>query len=165
MNAADATWDLCLNKPYNDGGYENSTRVRTGRGSGTVGQPTRCAEGSPRVIVSCTPGCCHSQVYGTAGFDMQPPMHAATFVYGKINDPAVPARVRRALQTRCLAARAHLLLRVSQGWTAEIALPLSKLAVNQSVAVPPPNGTFWRINFSRVEVRASRARGSDCSTS
>ena len=28
MNAADATWDLCLNKAYNDGGYENSTRVR-----------------------------------------------------------------------------------------------------------------------------------------
>lgn len=27
MNAANATWDLCLNKPYDDGGYENSTRV------------------------------------------------------------------------------------------------------------------------------------------
>lgn len=102
MNAADATWDLCLNKPYNDGGYENSTRV-----------------------------------FGTAGFDMQPPMHAATFVYGKINDPSVPA----------------------QGWTAEIALPLSKLAINQSVTVPPPNGTFWRINFSRVEYNVSVVNG------
>lgn len=27
MNAANATWDLCLNKAYNDGGYENSSRV------------------------------------------------------------------------------------------------------------------------------------------
>jgi hypothetical protein len=27
MNAANANWDLCLNKPYEDGGYENSTRV------------------------------------------------------------------------------------------------------------------------------------------
>ncbi|GAB5364884.1 hypothetical protein AAMO2058_001008500 [Amorphochlora amoebiformis] len=27
VNAANATWDLCLNKPYDDGGYENSTRV------------------------------------------------------------------------------------------------------------------------------------------
>ena len=27
MNAADATWDLCLNKPYLNGGYENSSRV------------------------------------------------------------------------------------------------------------------------------------------
>lgn len=27
MNAANATWDLILNKPYDDGGYENSTRV------------------------------------------------------------------------------------------------------------------------------------------
>ncbi len=27
MNAAGADWDLCLNKPYIDGGGENSTRV------------------------------------------------------------------------------------------------------------------------------------------
>lgn len=27
INAANATWDLCLNKPYENGGYENSTRV------------------------------------------------------------------------------------------------------------------------------------------
>jgi len=27
MNALNATWDLLLNKPYDDGGYENSTRV------------------------------------------------------------------------------------------------------------------------------------------
>eukprot|EP00466_Bigelowiella_natans_P012104 jgi/Bigna1/34803/e_gw1.7.56.1 len=27
INAANATWDLCLNKPYLDNGYENSTRV------------------------------------------------------------------------------------------------------------------------------------------
>lgn len=27
VNAASASWDLCLDKPYNDGGYENSSRV------------------------------------------------------------------------------------------------------------------------------------------
>lgn len=27
MNAANATWDLVLDKPYSDGGYENSSRV------------------------------------------------------------------------------------------------------------------------------------------
>eukprot|EP01116_Phalansterium_solitarium_P023471 TRINITY_DN8233_c0_g6_i2.p1 TRINITY_DN8233_c0_g6~~TRINITY_DN8233_c0_g6_i2.p1 ORF type:complete len:385 (+),score=126.60 TRINITY_DN8233_c0_g6_i2:546-1700(+) len=27
MNAANATWDLCLDKTYTDGGYENSTRL------------------------------------------------------------------------------------------------------------------------------------------
>ena len=27
MNAFNTTWDLCLNKPYSDGGYENSSRV------------------------------------------------------------------------------------------------------------------------------------------
>jgi len=27
MNARGVWWDLCLNKPYSDGGYENSTRV------------------------------------------------------------------------------------------------------------------------------------------
>ena len=27
MNAANANWDLCLNRPYENGGYENSTRV------------------------------------------------------------------------------------------------------------------------------------------
>ncbi|TCK70178.1 carbohydrate-binding family 9-like protein [Acidipila rosea] len=37
-----------------------------------------------------------------------------------------------------------------QGWTLEIAYPLS--AFNSRQHVPPPhNGTVWRINFSRVE--------------
>ncbi len=27
MNARNKTWNLCLNKPYLNGGYENSTRV------------------------------------------------------------------------------------------------------------------------------------------
>eukprot|EP00747_Dinoflagellata_sp_TGD_P186120 gnl/TRDRNA2_/TRDRNA2_43000_c0_seq1.p1 gnl/TRDRNA2_/TRDRNA2_43000_c0~~gnl/TRDRNA2_/TRDRNA2_43000_c0_seq1.p1 ORF type:complete len:432 (-),score=97.56 gnl/TRDRNA2_/TRDRNA2_43000_c0_seq1:23-1318(-) len=30
VNAAAKTWSLCLNKPYGDGGYENSTRPRDG---------------------------------------------------------------------------------------------------------------------------------------
>ena len=52
INAANATWDLCLNKPYNDNGYENSTRV-----------------------------------YGSEGFDLEPPLYSATFINGRINDP------------------------------------------------------------------------------
>ena len=32
MNARGATWNLVLNKPYSDGGYENSTRAFGSRG-------------------------------------------------------------------------------------------------------------------------------------
>eukprot|EP00759_Apiculatamorpha_spiralis_P059140 PhF_6_TR9717/c0_g1_i1/m.14955 len=32
MNAANGTWDLLLNKPYEDGGYENSSRVDGSQG-------------------------------------------------------------------------------------------------------------------------------------
>ena len=32
MNAANATWDLCLNQAYDNSGYENSTRVLGDKG-------------------------------------------------------------------------------------------------------------------------------------
>lgn len=32
INAADTTWDLCLNRPYLNGGYENSSRTFPGAG-------------------------------------------------------------------------------------------------------------------------------------
>ena len=32
INARGATWALCLNKPYANSGYENSSRVFPGRG-------------------------------------------------------------------------------------------------------------------------------------
>jgi hypothetical protein len=54
LNGTSATWDLCLNKPYDDGGYENSTRVYGAAGfdmqpplhcrtwsDGTLNDPTR----------------------------------------------------------------------------------------------------------------------------
>jgi hypothetical protein len=94
MNVAAATWDLCLNRPYIDGGYENSSRV-----------------------------------FGPAGFDMQPPLQAAAAADGAINNPNVP----------------------HSQWTLEIAMPLSKLVYNTSATVPPTNGSYWQINFSRVE--------------
>lgn len=100
MNCLNATWDLSLNKPYDDGGSENSSRV-----------------------------------FGPAGWDYPPPiggprsMHAGAFVRGVPNNPAAPAR----------------------GWTVEVALPLASLAENTTAAVPPAPGSFWRINFSRVE--------------
>ena len=34
INAANATWALCLNKPYLNGGYENSSRTFPGAGWG-----------------------------------------------------------------------------------------------------------------------------------
>jgi hypothetical protein len=61
---------------------------------------------------------------------MQPPLRCATFVNGTINDPTD----------------------VDVGWTAEIALPLEKLAFGEiNVSVPPTEGQYWRIDFSRVE--------------
>jgi hypothetical protein len=93
MNAANATWDLLLNKPYDDGGGENSSRV-----------------------------------FGPAGWDMQPPLHARTHVWGTINDPSAS----------------------TTGWSVEVALPIAKLLDN-TTGVPPSDGAFWRINFSRVE--------------
>ncbi|CAE7476842.1 PPIA [Symbiodinium natans] len=42
MNAFNTTWELCLNKPYGDGGYENSTRVYGSKGW-TMEPPLRCA--------------------------------------------------------------------------------------------------------------------------
>lgn len=94
VNAAAQTWDLCLNKPYDDGGGENSSRV-----------------------------------FGNAGFDMWPAMHAKTAVSGRLNDPSVNA---------------------SQ-WTVEIAIPLAGIALNSTKTAPPADGDMWRINFSRVE--------------
>lgn len=94
VNAAAASWDLLLQKPYNDGGSENSSRV-----------------------------------FGPAGWDMFPPAHVSTFVTGTLNDPSTP----------------HTF------WTAELALPLSRLVDNTTALAPPAPGSIWRINFSRVE--------------
>lgn len=97
MNAYNATWDLVLNKPYSDGGYENSSRV-----------------------------------YGEEGFDMQPPLACGVSIAGgAINDPSTSPD--------------------TLSWTVEVAIPLASLAVNETVTLPPKDGTFWRINFSRVE--------------
>lgn len=96
MNARNQTWDLLLQRPYDDGGGENSTRVD-----------------------------------GKDGFDMQPPLFCGTAVEGTINDPRT----------------------IDKGWSVEVALPLKKLAFNQlmNVNVPPKDGDFWRMDFSRVE--------------
>ncbi|KAK1947343.1 hypothetical protein P3T76_001353 [Phytophthora citrophthora] len=95
LNARNTTWNLWLNRPYRNGGHENSTRV------------------DPHY-----------------GFDMlNDGMQSAVFVRGPINDPS---------------ERLHY-------WTAEIALPLSELALHSTAQVPPKPNSFWRINFSRVE--------------
>jgi hypothetical protein len=103
MNALNATWDLVLNKPYADGGYENSSRVLEGN-----------------------------------AFDMQPPLACAVQVAGTINNPDSPDLY----------------------WSVEIALPLDKLVVNETVHFPPSHNTYWRINFSRVEWNTAVVNGS-----
>jgi hypothetical protein len=40
---------------------------------------------------------------------------------------------------------------VDKGWAIEIAIPMSAIAPNTDLQVPPSDGDRWRINFSRVE--------------
>lgn len=104
MNAIDRYWTLCLDKPYLNGGYENSTRV-----------------------------------FGNHGWD-QPHLHLATYVDGSVNDP---------------------LGRPDKFWSAELGFRLDALVYNETDAgsVPPRNGTYWRINFSRVEYKVNVVGG------
>ena len=62
---------------------------------------------------------------------MEPPLQSAVRVYPNdaINQPGV----------------------TNTHWTAEIALPISKLMEHNPRAMRPKDGTFWRINFSRVQ--------------
>ena len=98
VNALNQTWDLLLNKPYNDGGFENSSRV-----------------------------------FGSAGFDMQPPLICGTSVQpaNALNNPEVEGRL----------------------WYVEVALPMHKLLEGEILSRTPERGDLWRINFSRVEWR------------
>lgn len=96
VNARGTTWDLCLNKPYSNGGYENSSRTQ-----------------------------------GAEGFDMNP--RAAVHIDGALNNAEV----------------------TSKGWSVEIALPMAGLMVNQSGSAPEV-GSYWRLDFSRVEWRVLR---------
>jgi hypothetical protein len=108
MNALNATWDLQLNRAYDDGGGENSSRV-----------------------------------FGPAGWDYELPvgrpatLHSAVYVHGSVNNPAVG----------------------SSYWSAEIAFPLSKLVENTPAQLPIRPGTFWRINFSRVQWAVQVVKG------
>jgi hypothetical protein len=107
MNARGVNWDLCLNKPYLNNGYENSSRV-----------------------------------FGSKGFDMCTPgqagacRSAAKLYPDSINNPAVRNKF----------------------WTAEVALPMWGLLLNQTRARAAA-GALWRINFSRVEWRVVVAGG------
>lgn len=96
INALGTIWCLHLNKPYDNGGIENSKRVDL-----------------------------------VDGYDMEPTLRSAVKVYPKdaINDPATP----------------------NTHWTAEIALPITKLMEQNSFAKFPADGVFWRVNFSRVQ--------------
>lgn len=96
INAFGVSWSLLLDKPYDDGGGENSKRVKPEN-----------------------------------GYDMKPPLLSATKVYPNdaINQPGAP----------------------NTHWTAEIALPISKMMEHNPNAKRPADGIFWRINFSRVQ--------------
>jgi hypothetical protein len=41
-----------------------------------------------------------------------------------------------------------------QGWSLEIAFPLAAISLNNTNALPIKHGSYWRINFSRVEWKA-----------
>jgi len=82
-----------LNKPYSDGGYENSSRVFP-NGWDNIGVETG------------------AMVHGC-----------------KLNDPS---------SGPC------------KGWTAEVKFPLKGLSFNNTNTVPPKDGSYWRIDFSRV---------------
>jgi hypothetical protein len=45
-----------------------------------------------------------------------------------------------------------------EGWIAEIAFPLAAISLNNSNTLPPPEGSYWRINFSRVEWKVRRRK-------
>jgi hypothetical protein len=106
MNARGTWWDLCLNKPYTDGGYENSTRVFNHSAGGTK------------------PG---------AGWD-DPGLRTAARVRGcALNEPPAPGAP------------------ACRGWSLEIAFPLAAISLNNTNELPPRRGSYWRINFSRVE--------------
>jgi hypothetical protein len=85
INALNTSWDLFLNKPYNQGGKADNS-------------------------------------WDIAG------LKTAVAVHGSLNHPGD----------------------TDQGWTVEIAWPLTAFSSRQSVPPPQP-GTIWRINFSRVE--------------
>ena len=97
INALGTTWTLLLNKPYDDGGCEDSKRI-----------------------------------HPTSGYDMEPEIYSAVQVYptnDSINNPRLP----------------------NTHWTVEVALPISKLMLHNPFAVPPTDGVYWRVNFSRVQ--------------
>ena len=97
MNARGVWWDLSLNKPYSDGGYENSSRV-----------------------------------FNSSGWD-DPGLRTAAKVHGcEINDPS---------SGPC------------EGWSVEIKFPLEAISLNNTNSLPPTHGSYWRINFSRVEYK------------
>ncbi|KAJ0404871.1 hypothetical protein ATCC90586_007821 [Pythium insidiosum] len=95
VNALNTTWNLQLDRPYRDGGHENSTRVDPRHGFDLVGK----------------------------GFQ------SAVFTEGPPNDAAQSLHY----------------------WTVEMALPMRHLVDNASAPLPPKAGSFWRINFSRVQ--------------
>eukprot|EP00746_Dinoflagellata_sp_MGD_P004296 gnl/MRDRNA2_/MRDRNA2_108286_c0_seq1.p1 gnl/MRDRNA2_/MRDRNA2_108286_c0~~gnl/MRDRNA2_/MRDRNA2_108286_c0_seq1.p1 ORF type:complete len:419 (+),score=62.21 gnl/MRDRNA2_/MRDRNA2_108286_c0_seq1:91-1257(+) len=75
-----------------------------------------------------------TRVFKKNGYDMN--SREAVFIDGKLND----ARVK------------------SRAWSAEIALPIATIMVNQTAngGRKPEHGTYWRINFSRVQWRVVR---------
>ena len=65
------------------------------------------------------------------GFDMEPPLLSAVQAYpnNAVNKPDIK----------------------NTHWTAEIALPISKLMEKKPRSQKPADGIFWRVNFSRVQ--------------
>lgn len=87
--------------------------------------------GGPAVCNATVQGQCSASdpAHGVSGFDLSPWLHTGVHVEGGLNDPGLG----------------------SKWWSVEMCLPLEQYAQYEEVAVPPREGDYWRINFSRVQ--------------
>lgn len=123
LNAINTTWNLWLDRPYRDGGHENSTRVDPAFGFDMFGKGLRSAAFVPGEVND-------PRTWRVSGL-------CVATLWSGTDSP------RRAF--------AHATDEKLHYWTAEIALPLKQLALHTNAAVPPSPLSYWRINFSRVE--------------
>jgi hypothetical protein len=89
--------------------------------------------GGPAVCNATRPGQCSADdpEHHVTPWDITPELRVGVDVNGSLNDPAG-----------------------SHSWSVEACLPLGAYAKYENdTAIPPKPGSFWRINFSRVQWR------------
>lgn len=148
MNARAAWWDLALKAPYENGGYENSSR----KGA------QACCWDDPkaRVVRRCV------------SLPAAPPpfFWISIFTSISVSRYSCCSSCHDKQLNHCSAQNASVvgctlnkpLSGPCEGWIAEIAFPLAAISLNNSNTLPPPEGSYWRINFSRVEWKVRRRK-------